>query len=91
MSDKYGKECVIRVTILFSDFLLWKRFKEQFKQLLDAAAKTTEDKNSRLSIMFDGIGLVLASDYLEAVSKIFSMFKKLGEINKDYTGACFGY
>ena len=67
------------------------RIKEQFKQLLDAAAKTTEDKNPRLSIMFDGIGLVLASDYLEAVSKIFSMFKKLGEINKDYTGACFGY
>lgn len=67
------------------------RIKEQFKQLLDAAAKTTEDKNPRLFIMFDGIGLVLASDYLEAVSKIFSMFKKLGEINKDYTGACFGY
>ena len=28
-----------------------------------------------MSIMFDGIGLVLASDYVEAVNKIFSMLK----------------
>lgn len=67
------------------------KIREQFKKFLDAAAKATEDKSPGLSIMFDEIGLVLASDYLEAVSKIFSMFKKVGKINEDSTGDCFGY
>ena len=53
------------------------RIKELFKQFLDVAAKSTEDTNPEISILFDEIGLVLASDYLEAVSKIFSMFKTL--------------
>ncbi len=52
-----------------------KRIRELFKRFLDMAAKTTEDKDPELSIVFDGIGLVLASDYLEAVGKIFSMLK----------------
>ena len=64
------------------------KIREIFKQYLDIAAKATEDKNSEISIMFDGIGLVLASDYLEIVSKIFSMFKTLEKINIKDTDRC---
>lgn len=64
------------------------KIRELFKQYLDMAAKATEDKNSELSIMFDGIGLVLASDYLEIVSKIFSMFKTWEKINVKNTDRC---
>ena len=64
------------------------KIREIFKQYLDMAAKATEDKNPELSIMFDGIGLVLASDYLEIVSKIFSMFKTLEKINIKNTDRC---
>lgn len=66
------------------------RIRELFKQLLDAAAKATEDKNPEISIMFDEIGLVLASDYLDAVSKIFSMFKTLGKVKYNSAEKCFG-
>ncbi len=66
------------------------RIRELFKQFLDAAAKATEDKNPEISIMFDGIGLVLASDYLEAVSKIFTMFKTLGKAKYSSAEGCFG-
>lgn len=48
----------------------------KFKQLLDVAAKATEKSAPEISIVFDGIGLVLASDYLEAVHKVLSMFQK---------------
>lgn len=68
-----------------------KRIRELFKQFLDAAAKATEDENPALSIMFDGIGFVLASDYLEAVNKIFSMFKTLEKVNGTSAVKCFGY
>ncbi len=51
------------------------RIRELFKQYLDMSAKATEDKKPELSIMFDGIGLVLASDYLEAIGKIFFCLK----------------
>ena len=64
------------------------KIKELFKQYLDIAAKATKGKNPELSIMFDGIGLVLASDYLEAVGKIFSMFKTLEEIKINETNRC---
>ncbi len=64
------------------------KIRELFKQYLDMAAKATEDKNPEISIMFDGIGLVLASDYLEVVSKIFSIFKTLGKININETDRC---
>lgn len=64
------------------------RIRELFKQYLDIAAKATEDKNPEGSIMFDGIGLVLASDYLEAVGKIFSMFKTMGKIRTNDTNGC---
>lgn len=64
------------------------KIRELFKQYLDMAAKATEDKNPEISIMFDGIGLVLASDYLEVVSKIFSIFKTLGKININNTNRC---
>lgn len=64
------------------------RIRDVFKQYLDIAAKTTEDKNPQVSIIFDGIGLILASDYLEAVSKIFSMFKTIRQINMNGTNRC---
>ena len=66
------------------------KIRELFKRFLDAAAKATEDKNPEISIMFEGIGLVLASDYLEAVSKIFSMFKTLGKVTYNSAERCFG-
>lgn len=56
------------------------RIRELFKQFLDIASKATENQNSEASILFDGIGLVLASDYLEAVAKIFSMLKPLNRL-----------
>ncbi|MCH5270238.1 MAG: hypothetical protein J1E83_05760 [Lachnospiraceae bacterium] len=64
------------------------KIRELFKQYLDTAAKATEDKNPELSIMFDGIGLVLVSDYLEAVGKIFSMFKTMEKIKINTTNRC---
>ena len=51
-----------------------------FKQLLDVAAKATERSDPKTSIMFDGIGLVLADNYIEAVHKILSMFQKYDKI-----------
>lgn len=47
--------------------------RENFKHFLEFAAKATEKSDPEASIIFDGIGLVLASDYLEAVHKILSM------------------
>ena len=44
-----------------------------------------------MSIMFDGIGLVLASDYVEAVNKIFSMLKTAIKSDNHFSGECFGY
>ena len=64
------------------------KIRELFKQYLDMAAKVTEEKEPELSIMFDGIGLVLASDYLEVVGKIFSMFKTLEKIKINGTNRC---
>lgn len=65
-----------------------KRIRELFKYFLDLAAKATEDKNSELSILFDGIGFVLASDYLEAVGKIFSMLKTREKMRNNTTTRC---
>ena len=67
------------------------KIRELFKQMLDIAAKATEEKNPEMSIMFDGIGLVLASDYVEAVSKIFSMLKTAIKSDNHFSGECFGY
>lgn len=53
--------------------------RDEFKRLLDIAAKATEDTDPVASIIFDGIGLVLASDYLEAVHKVLSMINTLGK------------
>ena len=64
------------------------RIRELFKNYLDIAAKATEDNNPEVSIMCDGIGLVLASDYLEAVGKIFSMFKTLKKTRINATNRC---
>lgn len=50
---------------------------KQFKDFLEVAANATENKNPELSIMFDGIGLILASDFLEVISKVFSIMKTI--------------
>lgn len=67
------------------------KIRELFKQMLDIAAKVTEEKNPEMSIMFDGIGLVLASDYVEAVSKIFSMLKTAMKGDNYLSGGYSGY
>ncbi len=65
-----------------------KRIRELFKYFLDIAAKATEDKEPELSILFEGIGFVLASDYLEAVGKIFSMLKIREKMRSNTTTRC---
>ena len=50
--------------------------KQMFKKAIEVAAEATKDKNSQLSIMFDGIGLVLADDVKEAIKKVFSILDK---------------
>lgn len=67
------------------------KIRKIFKQMLDFAAKAVEDKNLEMSIMFDGIGLVLVSDYVEAVSKIFSMLKTVIKNENYFSEKCFGY
>lgn len=64
------------------------KIRELFKQMLDVAAKETEDKNPEMSIMFEGIGLVLADDYVEAVNKIFSMLKTATKHDSYISGRC---
>lgn len=53
-----------------------KEIQNLFKYLLDVAAKATEKRNIELSIMFDGIGMVLITDYYEAVNKVLSIMEK---------------
>lgn len=50
---------------------------KQFKDFLEVSANATENKNPELLIMFDGIGLILASDFLEVISKVFSIMKTI--------------
>lgn len=59
-----------------------------FKALLTAASEAAKEKDPMLSIMFDGIGLVLATDYLEAVHKLMSIFSTVGKMQNN--GNC-GY
>lgn len=47
--------------------------KKILKATLDVAARATKIKNPELSIMFDGIGLILADELVEAVDKVISM------------------
>lgn len=67
------------------------KIRELFKQMLDVAAEVYENKNPGISIMLDGVGIVLASDYVEAVSKIFSMLKTVIKNDDYFSGKCFGY
>lgn len=67
------------------------KIREHFKQMLDIAAKATEDKNPEISIILDGVGLVLASDYVEAVSKILSMLKTTIKNDNCFSKRYFGY
>ncbi len=62
--------------------------RNMFKQFIDVAAKATEKSAPADSIAFDGVGLVLASDYLEAVHKTLSMFKKYNEITNTDNSVC---
>ena len=62
--------------------------RKKFKQFLDAAAKVTERSDPKTSIMFDGIGLVLADDYIEAVHKILSMFQKYDKMINENSATC---
>ena len=68
--------------------------RDRFKRLLEAAAKLTEETNPEASIVFDGIGLILASDYLEAVHKILSMintYNKMSYANGDRCACISAY
>ena len=47
--------------------------RETLKQLLTAASDVTKNTDPMSSIMFDGIGLVLASDSMDAVNRVVSM------------------
>lgn len=53
-----------------------KHIKDIFKKAIDIAAEVTKDRNPQLSIMFDGIGLILADDVNEAIKKVFSILDK---------------
>lgn len=68
-----------------------KLIRKEFKRLLDAAAKVTEDTVPEASIIFDGIGLILASDYLEAVHKVLSMFNTYEKIVNSNEDSCPHY
>lgn len=65
-----------------------KRIRELFKHFLNIAAKAAEGKEPELSILFEEIGFVLASDYLEAVGKIFSMLKTREKMLSNTTTRC---
>lgn len=67
------------------------KIRELFKQILDAAAKAYEDKNPEISIILDEVGLVLASDYVEAVNKIFSMLKTSIKNDNYFFERCYRY
>lgn len=57
-----------------------KHIKDIFKRAIDIAAEVTKDRNPQLSIMFDGIGFVLADDVNEAVKKVFSILDKVNNL-----------
>lgn len=65
--------------------------RDRFKHLLSIAAKATEDTAPAASILFDGIGIVLASDYLEVVHKVLSMFSTYDKAVSSYGGDCPHY
>lgn len=63
--------------VLISDSNSYEKIiKEIFKTAIDIAAEVTKDKNPQVSIMLDGIGLVLADDIIEAVRKVISILDK---------------
>ncbi len=53
-----------------------KHIKDIFKKAIDIAAEVTKDRNPQLSIMFDGIGFILADDVNKAIKKVFSILDK---------------
>ncbi len=70
-----------RQVVYISDVYTYEKYiKDIFKKAIDIAAEVTKDRNPQLSIMFDGIGLVLADDVNEAVKKVFSILDKVSNI-----------
>lgn len=53
-----------------------KNIEEIFKTAIDIAAEVTKDKSPQISIVFDGLGLVLADNVREAVRKVISILDK---------------
>lgn len=53
-----------------------KNIEEIFKTAIDIAAEVTKDKSPQVSIVFDGLGLVLADNVREAVRKVISILDK---------------
>lgn len=63
--------------VLVSDSNLYEKIiKEIFKTAIDIAAEVTKDRNPQVSIMLDGIGIVLADDIIEAAKKVISILDK---------------
>lgn len=71
MEVDYGKVVYISDAYTYENHI-----KDIFKKAIDIAAEATKDKNPQLSIMFDGIGLILADDVKEAIKKVFSILDK---------------
>ena len=70
-----------RQVVYISDVYTYEKYiKDIFKKAIDISAEVTKDRNPQLSIMFDGIGLVLADDVNEAVKKVFSILDKVSNI-----------
>lgn len=65
------------------------KIRDYFKQMLDLGARASEEENPEVSIVLDGIGFVLASDYVEAVNKIFSMLKTTFKNYNYFSEKCF--
>lgn len=71
MEADYGQVLYISDAYTYEEYI-----KDIFKKAIDIAAEVTKDRNPQLSIMFDGIGLILADDVKEAIKKVFSILDK---------------
>lgn len=83
MSNTGGAYCFFSGGIGFDEEMS-KKVRDSFKSLLEAAAKSTKYQNPELSIIFDGIGLILAEDYLEVVKKIFSIIDTMKQQKQEH-------
>lgn len=65
---RFGMPVVIQVENSCED-----EVRQQFKCMIDIAAQAVKEKKPELSIVLDGLGVILADDLLEAIIKIISM------------------